>query len=502
MSRYANRNLAPPTASRARTPQPAPRYEDGGYGYRDSAYGPSTDDDDDTTAVATDLSGLKPPERRGVSFGPNEVGEFHGSEAPEAVAPAPSTRHLGERLPTGIGRPRSVSIDGRRRDEPVLPPPPPRQRYVVTDQRIRDDTPEALEMLPPPAPAASRQMVYRRSAVSPAPGARGYDQGYDRSPQSFSRSTASREERTRDQYEYDDPRDDDRMMDDGDGYNDDNDTAVGTGVASELDMDGNSAIHQAAARNRSPVLPQREPTSSFLAVQRPPSRGVQVRKSLLPAPPPAQAPYYGDRPRYLDYPRSVSQSGYDSSDFEYPEVEPPAGLLLRQQQQQQQQQQLEQKYSYREQAEVSSRAGIARPVSSASARMQVDDPVAPVTPVEPYVRPPTTRPEPEDSPLEKELIELLKQLKFSMALKDFHDAMKIGVQKTLVAEDGMGHAYCKVHCKRLPRHEDIEREAHLRNHWIPLAGSRWEFRTASHSVTVVFKTAALAAYEAQFLARR
>ena len=60
-----------------------------------------------------------------------------------------------------------------------------------------------------------------------------------------------------------------------------------------------------------------------------------------------------------------------------------------------------------------------------------------------------------------------------MALKDFHDAMKIGVQKTLVAEDGMGHAFCKVHCKRLPRHEDIAREPHLRNHWIPLTGSRW-----------------------------
>lgn len=114
----------------------------------------------------------------------------------------------------------------------------------------------------------------------------------------------------------------------------------------------------------------------------------------------------------------------------------------------------------------------------------------------------------------------LQQLKFSVALKDFHDAMKIGVQKTLVAEDGKGHAYCKVHCKRLPKQEDIAREPHLRNHWIPLTGSHWvslahiryvaradstalqQFRTASHSVTVVFKTAALAAYEAQFLTSR
>lgn len=42
---------------------------------------------------------------------------------------------------------------------------------------------------------------------------------------------------------------------------------------------------------------------------------------------------------------------------------------------------------------------------------------------------------------------LAQDLRFSVALKDFHDTMRIGVQKTLVAEDGMGHAYCKVHCK-------------------------------------------------------
>ncbi|KWU43631.1 hypothetical protein RHOSPDRAFT_34779 [Rhodotorula sp. JG-1b] len=497
MSRYANRTLAPLSANRAQTPQPASRYEDeGGYGYRNRAYGPGTDDDDDTTAVATDLSGLRPPERRGVSFGPNEVEEFHGSEAPDAVAPAPSTRHLGERLPAGIGRPRSVSIDGRRRDDPVLPPPPPRQRYVVTDQRIRDGTPEAVET---PSAAALGQPAFRRSIVSPRPADEDYRQYSTRTPQSLSRSSANRVDPMRDDHNRDEP------MDDGDdGYTDiDNDTAVGTGVASELDMDSSSAVHQLPASTRSPVPSQQRgaASSSFLAVQRPPSRGVQVRKSLLPAPPPPQLPSYTtttECPRYLDYPRSISQSGYDSSDFDYPEVELPAGMLLRQQQQQLGHNQ----YAYRGQPQGANRAGIARPTSSSSARMQLDDPVTPITPVEPYSRPPMVRPEPEDSPLEKELIELLKQLKFSMALKDFHDAMKIGVQKTLVAEDGMGHAFCKVHCKRLPRHEDIAREPHLRNHWIPLTGSRWEFRTASHSVTVVFKTAALAAYEAQFLSAR
>lgn len=353
--------------------------------------------------MATDLSGLRPPERRGVSFGPNEVEEFHGSEAPDAVAPAPSTRHLGERLPAGIGRPRSVSIDGRRRDDPVLPPPPPRQRYVVTDQRIRDGTPEAVET---PSAAALGQPAFRRSIVSPRPADEDYRLYSTRTPQSISRSSASRADPIRDEYNRDEP------MDDGDdGYTDmDNDTAVGTGVASELDMDGTSAVHQLPASTRSPVPSQQRgaASSSFLAVQRPPSRGVQVRKSLLPAPPPPQVPAYTttttERPRYLDYPRSVSQSGYDSSDFDYPEVELPAGMLLRQQQQQLGHNQ----YVYRGQPQGANRAGIARPTSSSSARMQLDDPVTPITPVEPYSRPPMARPEPEDSPLEKELIELLK----------------------------------------------------------------------------------------------
>lgn len=111
-----------------------------------------------------------------------------------------------------------------------------------------------------------------------------------------------------------------------------------------------------------------------------------------------------------------------------------------------------------------------------------------------------------------------QELNFSLALKDFHDALRIGVQKTLVSEDGMGHAYVKIHVQRLPKAADLEREKHLKSHWVPLAGSRWvrptvlsiraspalkradyldrvvglpvvqEFRTASHSVTCVFKT--------------
>ena len=37
----------------------------------------------------------------------------------------------------------------------------------------------------------------------------------------------------------------------------------------------------------------------------------------------------------------------------------------------------------------------------------------------------------------------------------------------------MGHAYVKIHVQRLPKAADLEREKHLKSHWVPLAGSRW-----------------------------
>lgn len=314
-------------------------------------------------AVATDLSGLKPPahERRGVAFGPNEVETFHGSEAPEAVQPAPSTRQLGERLPSvSVCRPRSNSIDGRRREAPVLPPPRPLPRYVISDQRLRDATPEG---------DLQRNHPNRRSVVMTAPPPRDYTYG---------------------SYGYGQPEDEDMIMDDR--YpDDDEDTAVGTGVASELDMD-HAPMDSRGQRDRSPILPSREPVSSFHAGQRPPSRGVFVRRSLLPAPPPPPArPTY-----YADYPCSQARSGYESSDVDYPDVEPPAGLLLRQN---------DSPYGYRS-GEHSERERIPRSPSRTQGRAPLDD--APRV-VEPYVRQPAPRQDStEDSPLEKELIELLK----------------------------------------------------------------------------------------------
>lgn len=41
-------------------------------------------------------------------------------------------------------------------------------------------------------------------------------------------------------------------------------------------------------------------------------------------------------------------------------------------------------------------------------------------------------------------------MNFSVALKDLHLTLGLGVQKTLVASDGLGHAYCKIHVKVRP----------------------------------------------------
>ncbi|BGP04787.1 hypothetical protein JCM10049v2_000589 [Rhodotorula toruloides] len=505
MSRYAQRRYTRPEQyyyDDARGP--GSRYrgdEDGG------------DEDDDTA----NLSALKHQQpKRGVVFGENEVEEFNGSEAPDAIVPARSSSRMGMSpappdgrrylspvasapAQQGIGRPRSTSIDGRRSAQPFLPPPPPPQRVVVSDARY--------SMMPPPVPTTSSV----RSTMRPPSRD---DRSYGRPPTSFARSSNA----------YTSDEDDVRPRGSDPEDDDDAFTAVATGVATDLDMEPPTRREDPRERLMT-VQHQQQPTSysTYLAVPRPPSRGVQVRRSISGSPigsGPPDHPLDGPSPNsharfasvHTPWPAPTSASGYDSSDFDYPDdIEPPAGLLLRQRQ----------LAGMRSTPPVAEQRGIARPVSSASSRMQVDDYDSPPPPpayrsspaapaIERYERPPSVnaarraaqRDLPEDSPIEKELIALLKELQFSLALKDFHDALNIGVQKTLVAEDGMGHAYCKVHCKRLPRHEDIEREVHLKQHWVPIAGSRWEFRTASHRVTVVFKTAALAAFEAQFLTRR
>ncbi|GAA5985702.1 hypothetical protein JCM11641_007186 [Rhodosporidiobolus odoratus] len=491
MSRYANRLAPPPTSTRYKRldhyyeedAPPPPR------GYRGGPVAVDDEEDDDDTAVGTDLSGLQEQQkRRGVSFGQNEIEEFNGSEAPEAVMPARSRSSMGHRPAPpalqpppqparnspGIDRPRSTSLDGRRPPPQNPRPPPPRS------------TPQ------PPAYSNGR-------GSTPVD----RDRGYNR-PVSFARAGGYPEP-----IHHSHPDDEDDDDDDDDAF-----TAVGTGVATDLDLDddprGPSPASQgygfAPADQRDRRGYAQEPQGGFSASARPPSRGVQIYRE----PPPNSHPQFASV--HTHYPRSAS--GYEASDFSMDgEDAPPAGLMppppL--------------PSSRRASASPGGAGGlapprsIARPVSTGSMRMLVDEHgeggLSPSygsanggigrqgTPRS-QPRPMEEDHMPQDSPVEKELIALLKELRFSIALKDFHDTMQINVTKTLVAEDGMGHAYCKVHCKKLPRHEDIAKQAHLRNHWIPLAGSRWEFRTASHRVTVVFKTAALAAYEAQFLTSR
>ncbi|BGP36794.1 hypothetical protein JCM10449v2_000696 [Rhodotorula kratochvilovae] len=490
MSRYANR-LAPPPANRYHQPQRGYYDEPGGLappgrgGYRGGVGGPEEDDEDDETAVATDLSmSQQHAPRRGVQFGENEVEEFNGSEAPDVVLPARSRSRqaLSPPVPPSRQRERATSIDGRRSAQPFVPPPPQPQRVVVSDPRY-------AEMPPPPVPGRGR---------------------YDR-PVSFARSTAYDEEPPRrgggggGWGDFDGEDDEDAG-----GFPDDDDdafTAVATGVATDLDMDDGYAAASSRSRLDDPrarIAAQQRlaaEQSSFLAVPRPPSRGVAVRRASPALPPPRASP-----------------SGYEPSDFSSSAGDdaPPFRAPPAPQQQARWASQLPPPPVAPVQRSFS--GGIGRPVSSASSRMRVDDdddddgysalPPALVQRAVAYERPQVREErrerdeEAQDSPLERELIALLKELRFSIALKDFHDTMRVGVQKTLVAEDGMGHAYVKIHVQRLPRHEDIAREKHLKQHWVPLAGSRWEFRTASHRVTVVFKTAALAAYEAQFLTAR
>ncbi|GAA5904247.1 hypothetical protein JCM6882_003178 [Rhodosporidiobolus microsporus] len=500
----------------------------GGGGYDDEDGG----DEDDDTAVATDLSALPPhAPRRGVSFGQNEVEEFNGSEAPEAIIPARSNSRMGHRaspapqqhhqqqqqlLPPGIGRPRSTSMDGRR----TLPPPPQPPTY---DSRYG-------RQMPPPA-SFDRDRDRDR------------DRGYGRQPVSFARGGAGG---------YGD--DDEEFRGPGDdGYDDDDDdafTAVATGVATELDFDADDQRRRqqllmqqqrygfAASGSVDPRDRETGRYDALQAIQRPPSRGVQVYRnqspvppSLPPLPPTSHGRFASNGGSGGGGPRTAS--GYQASDFsaegDDDDLMPPPPLP-----------------PSRRNASgsgflsppVPSGRALARPASTGSMRMLIDEDGEGGLPgygngggggigrqqtprsllreqqlqqqqmqqqqqqqqALARVRQQEEEEEGgEDSPVEKELIALLKELRFSIALKDFHDTMRIGVQKTLVAEDGMGHAYCKVHCKKLPRHEAIAKEDHLKQHWIPIAGSRWEFRTASHRVTVVFKTAALAAYEAQFL---
>lgn len=271
---------------------------------------------------------------------------------------------------------------------------------------------------------------------------------YD-APVSFARSTAYADEpprRERSWADYGDDMDDEPAPHEVDGDDDDAFTAVATGVATDLSMDDGPPSQSRRAEDPRARIAAAQAQAlgqgpSFLAVPRPPSRGVQVRRAspdpqqhpqsqaLAVQPPPAAARY--------------SPSGFDEDDFSASGVDddappyfaPAQGRRASSQQHQQGQLPPPPVAPVQRTYVSSAAAGIGRPVSSTSSRMRVDDddddegfqPPMPPARAPPravaYERPAVASRDrereryegSEDSPLERELIALLK-VRFFLSL--------------------------------------------------------------------------------------
>lgn len=60
------------------------------------------------------------------------------------------------------------------------------------------------------------------------------------------------------------------------------------------------------------------------------------------------------------------------------------------------------------------------------------------------------------------------------------------VAKTLTVADGMGRAFCRVHCNKPPKRKHIFNDPHFAQHWTHEGDNLWTFATESHSVKVHF----------------
>ncbi|GAA5967701.1 hypothetical protein JCM21900_004040 [Sporobolomyces salmonicolor] len=138
MSRYANRLVQPPSSARYGRREQDSGEDLPGQGYRGGVARPEEDADDDT-AVATDVSNL-PASKRGVSFGPDEIEEFNGSEAPDAVPLARSRSRMGDR--PAQGRPPSSNS---------LAPPIHHSSATSLDGRRSSLSPSPLQAMTPPS---------------------------------------------------------------------------------------------------------------------------------------------------------------------------------------------------------------------------------------------------------------------------------------------------------------------------------------------------------------
>ncbi|GAA5870371.1 hypothetical protein JCM16303_001978 [Sporobolomyces ruberrimus] len=404
MSRYAERRMTlPPTSSsryerreRSYSPQSYSQPTRGLDGrslaltreadsdhWRD-AYGDNDDDDEETvvdtqvstvvsTAVGTDLSALRPPVRgRAVSFGANEVEEFNGSEAPEAVRPAPSSR-MENRLPLP---PNGGNL---LRAVPINRPP---SRLVDEEQLVRR-SPASRSMPPPPPPSNQRvpsRTLYRESGYSEPQRFYVSNPDFEDEDEEPRYSNRRESDNSRRDVRYEEPDE----YENGDEDDDDDaftavadstvaaDSTAGTGVASDLSLDWEPNPRRASAGdNTRPAFP-----------------------SMRSSPAPVQV----HRPEQGRYSNGVSASGFDSSYFNpRDERDAPSFSSMR---------------GGGGRQNLAPPSPMQRPRSTGSLRdMQVDGD-SPVSGIRRRTTPsqtlPTKPPPLEDSPAEKELIGLLK----------------------------------------------------------------------------------------------
>ncbi|KAI5478440.1 hypothetical protein MNV49_005081 [Pseudohyphozyma bogoriensis] len=202
----------PPPRAHKQAAQAPPAY------YRD--HQPEYEDEDEETMVQTDVSANPPPAAAArAKFGSNPVAHtlaFDNTEEPSRIqrlAPRPSGATL---TVPGQGRQRATSLDGRNA-RPALPtqygPPPSRQQYKAP--------PPEREPYHPPAQSRQPKLQPLRQPTVRFP----EDDDDQEPPSPYTRSSSLRDYLPRGEDSDEENSDDDKF------------TAVGTGVATDMDLD-------------------------------------------------------------------------------------------------------------------------------------------------------------------------------------------------------------------------------------------------------------------------
>ncbi|KAM0793298.1 hypothetical protein ACM66B_000758 [Microbotryomycetes sp. NB124-2] len=467
------------------------------------------DSDDDDTAVATDLSALPPAPAQTfrAGFMENPVSDqvfFDEREAPAAVAPIPrpalrptlASNARSTSLPTfaipssatrsPLAKPQVASRSMSLNPVPMssssqrLRRPPRQPQSIISDEDERDSDDDTI--VPESegdtfvtdstfeAPRLSRPTMQPPLAPSlPPPAGRRFQQppAQQRQQQiAYVHEQASYYEEAESSVGY--------------GDDDDSSTAIGTGVATDLSLDELNANLDYQRQYAQPCAPsmhsyhqhrqrsvQQEIPWTLANSYRPPSPldGIGSLRQELPFSSYTQASPTSVRSKPVSASYGASSRGSVTPATDARAMSPQRPI------QPKQASSFQQPHATSEVSTTSySSISSASTATSGSSSAQ-------------------------ETKLERELILLLKEMNFSIALKDLHDQFNLGVQKTLVTEDGHGHAYVKVHCRKLLKEHLIAKEDHFSKHWVCLGGTRWEFRTDSHRITVIWKTTGVGDFE-------